>query len=621
MKKNYFKKLASIISVLIILVSALGFKTEAYAADELTGLTSMEIVSMMGKGYNIGNTLDATGGSNNDIAAHETSWGNPQINKDLIDGIKAAGFKSVRIPITWNVHIDDANNYTINEAFLARVKEVVDWCYEDELFVIINVHHEDTWINVSNIDTNYKEIGKKLGRVWEQIADYFAEYDQHLIFEGMNEPRAKGTGYEWNGNQACYDAINYLDQVFVDAVRSNTKGHNQERGLMVCGYAASMSTSVLNSIVLPTINGETASNLIVSVHCYAPYDFCLTDNQTSFDPKNGSDTGGITKLMSDAKSLFIDNGVPVIIGECGATNSGNNDEARIEWFDYFGRITERYGIPAFLWDNGAGGTSGGECHKYFNRKTGENITVNLLTAFIEGKDAIPVEIKDTVIDFEPYKDGDNLKAINPYEIGFTDMKLALQSKVNHSETSGMGFSLKVDTNAKEKEALYDISKYAGNELRVVAYVSSKDADTVALSAVNADGTYTELFKTATNEDWTIVAGDIAVEKGMFISFKGTEDTTFYVDDICLCFKDENGNYAIDFVVEEGSAPADSDSSIGEDSKDTSAETVDTTTESSADNAGENVQSEKKGNILIPVLIAAFAVIVIGVVVFLKKNKQ
>lgn len=612
-RHNIFKKLVALAMGITMMTTLFQGKIKANAAGELTGLSSMEVVSMMGKGFNIGNTLDAEGGKFHDIVGHETSWGNPQINKDLIDGLAAAGFKTVRIPTTWFRHIHATDGtYDIDVDFLERVKEVVDWCYDNDMFVILNVHHE-SWVNVKDLDTSYVKVGEELSRVWSQIADYFADYDQHLIFEGMNEPRAKGTDYEWNGTQACYDAVNYLDQVFVDAVRSNGKGHNGERALMVPGYAASSSTNVLNSIVLPKTNGVQDPNLIVSTHCYSPYEFCLTDSKKDFNPMSNGDTAAITQLMRDLNSLFISNGVPVVIGECGCTNSSDNIDAREAWFDYFGKITAENGIPAVVWDNGAGGKSGGECHKYFNRKTGEVLEPRLVTAFIYGKQVIA---EDTIIDFEPKKSGDETVIKTPYDLGFTSAKLSSQAKINHTEGAALGFALKVDSYV-DREALYDLSVFKGKEIRFVAYLSSKEPNTVSVSYVSGGNTYSEISNISTTEDWALVGGDFVVGDNDYISFKGSADSAFYVDDMGIYLKDENGNCAFEFDGSEGN------SIVPADTTDTSDETPSVEDTVTKPDAIETVPDNKKsGNVLGVVgIISAVVVVIAAVLTFFFKKKR
>lgn len=360
-----------IICVLLALLCLSGIAL-AEEKQPLTGLTAAEIVARMGIGWNIGNTFDATGYNAPDIYSHETSWGNPVVDLALIQRVEDAGFTCIRIPISWFQHVSDDGTYTIDPAFMARVREVVDYCYACDLFVIINMHHED-WLNVPELGTDYERIGVQLVAMWKQIAHEFADYDQHLIFESMNEPRMAGTGYEWNGNKAGYEAVNYLNQLFVETIRVNPEGNNGERALMIPGYAASSSYAVMAAIRMPVIDGVQADNVVISVHCYSPYDFCLSDKQTVFNPSNKSHTSSIDSVFSNVEKLFLEKGIPVVMGETGATNTNGNHAEREKWAFYMGAKSTAYGVPILIWDNGNNQTSGGECHVWVRRAINEKL--------------------------------------------------------------------------------------------------------------------------------------------------------------------------------------------------------------------------------------------------------
>ena len=361
-----------IICMLLTFCSLAGLVACSEEAAPLTGQTAQQIVDSIGIGWNIGNTFDATGFNAPDISSHETSWGNPVVDQALLQRVKDAGFNAVRIPISWYRHVADDGAYTIDPAFMARIREVIDYAYACDLYVIINMHHE-AWLNVPELSTDYEQIGVQLSAMWRQIAEAFADYDQHLIFESMNEPRMAGTGLEWNGNKAGFEAVNYLNQVFVDAVRTDAQGHNGERALMIPGYAASSSYQAMAAITIPTVNGAPAQNVIISVHCYSPYDFCLSDKQTTFNPANRSHTGSIDSVFSNIEKLFLEKGVPVIMGETGATNTNNNTAEREKWAFYMGAKSTAYGVPIFIWDNGNNQTSGGECHVWVRRAINEKL--------------------------------------------------------------------------------------------------------------------------------------------------------------------------------------------------------------------------------------------------------
>lgn len=383
-KKLFFAGAFTVILVLAVVIASLGSgASRTHAAETLTGATAQEIVAQMGVGFNFGNTLDATGGSGMNVKSQEISWGNPQITQAQMDDVAAAGFKTVRIPITWQRFIYKSDGgYMIDGSILERVAEVVDYAYNSGLFVIINMHHE-SWIDDKDLDINYEAIGEKLGDSWAVIADYFADYDQRLIFEGMNEPRMVGKSTEWTGTKDAYTAINYLNRCFTDAVRSNHKGHNDERCLMIPGYAAANSAAVLTALEIPEFDGEPVNNIIVSVHGYTPYNFCLSDSWKDFEPTSNTYTKEIDSVFARINKNLIKKGIPVVLGETGATNK-NNDEARENWARYFAAKAASYGVPIVLWDNGHIGSSGGECHAFLNRSSGGWHYPTVIQALMDG---------------------------------------------------------------------------------------------------------------------------------------------------------------------------------------------------------------------------------------------
>ncbi|MDE5951524.1 MAG: glycoside hydrolase family 5 protein [Acetatifactor sp.] len=328
----------------------------------------MDMVSEMKIGWNLGNTLDAT--SSKVGVNAETAWGNPRTTQEMIDMVIDQGFNVIRIPVSWGGQMGGAPNYNILPAWMDRVQEVVDYAYDRGVYVIVNIHHED-WHFPS--EENKDAAAEQLNALWTAIATRFRDYDEHLIFEGMNEPRKIGTSVEWNGgDQEGRDVVNYLDQVFVDAVRA-TGGNNTIRNLMVPGYAASSSDTALKGIVLPQDD-----HLIVSVHAYTPYDFALnTAGRSTWD----NDTRDIDHLMKLLDELFLSKGVPVIIGEFGAMNKNNEDE-RVQWANYYVSKAREYGVPCVWWDNNAF-DGDGENFGLFNRRELTFPYPDLLKALIE----------------------------------------------------------------------------------------------------------------------------------------------------------------------------------------------------------------------------------------------
>lgn len=312
-------------------------KTNKNSAE---GMSAAEIVKDMKIGWNLGNTLDCYNVTW-EVSDFETAWGNPRTTKAMIDTVKKEGFNAVRIPVSWNEHM---NGNKIDGDWLNRVNEVVDYVIDNDMYAIINVHHDDyTWLNPSKADEG--AVKAKLVSIWEQLSDRFKDYDQHLLFEGMNEPRIIGGQDEWTGGTAEErEVINHLFQAFVDTVRKSG-GNNSSRALIITSHAASIEADAVNDIVVPDDD-----RIIVSIHYYSPWDFAGGENGKS-DWGSDSEKKELDKGFDFLKSKFIDKGVPVIIGEFGATNK-NNDSVRASYMEYYVKSAKSRGITCFIWDNG-----------------------------------------------------------------------------------------------------------------------------------------------------------------------------------------------------------------------------------------------------------------------------
>ncbi len=302
--------------------------------------SAADIVKKINVGWNLGNALDSHKTGTDDS---ETGWGNPRTTKEMIDTVKNAGFNTIRIPVTWYEHMESG---IITKSWLDRVQEVVDYAISDGLYVIINIHHDDMeWLNPTY---DQKDNDSALfTSIWKQISERFNSYDEHLIFEGLNEPRVVGTAEEWNGGTAEErDVINSYLKSFVDTVRS-TGGNNTQRILIVTTHAASVTPSAVNGLIIPDDN-----RLIVSVHNYAPWYFAGADDTCNDrDWGTDSDKSELDSCFDMLKNKFTDKGIPVIIGEFGADNK-NNDSDRSAWFEYYISSAKKRGIKCIVWDNG-----------------------------------------------------------------------------------------------------------------------------------------------------------------------------------------------------------------------------------------------------------------------------
>lgn len=329
-------------------------------ADAAGTLKPFEITEEMQIGWNLGNTFDATSASAKPGLNSETAWGNPRTTKEMIHAVKAKGFNTIRIPITWYQHLDENN--TIEPEWLARIKEVIDWCYEEDMYVILNVHHEN-WVNRADLGTAYDEMKVKLMAIWSQVGEYFKNYDQHLVFECMNEPRAAGTDHEWWGpTQAEVDTINKLNADFVELIRGIESPYSDTRLLMIPDYCASSDSSIYSKLTVPE-----DEYVAVSIHAYSPYGFTM-DNKASHDTYTSAYSTELHQILKGIRDTFIDKDIPVVLGEFSSSNFGNT-EARVEWANDYISTMKAYGIPCVLWDNNVIDNPGdpGEAHGYLNR--------------------------------------------------------------------------------------------------------------------------------------------------------------------------------------------------------------------------------------------------------------
>ncbi|MBD5104446.1 MAG: glycoside hydrolase family 5 protein [Ruminococcaceae bacterium] len=323
------KKILSVIAVIGMLMSMSSCNKEK-TIDKDQVLTALEAAKNMGIGLNLGNTMEAYSANdcdkiyyewmpvvgNNTPKDYETCWGAVETTQEIIDGMKAEGFNTVRIPVYWGNMMENDGTYTINPDYIARVKEIVDYCQNDDLYTVINIHHFDEFIIRRNSTESCKEIFTIL---WTQIAEYFKDYNYTLIFEGYNEYLG-GNQFDENGNLAelskrdGYEMTNVLNQAFVDAVRA-TGGNNAERVLIVSGYWTNIDNTTSPQFIMPS--DSAADKLMVSVH--------YVDNMMYWINKIGGQEwlDYADSQIALLNKAFTEKNIPVFLGE---TSSGYPSE-------------------------------------------------------------------------------------------------------------------------------------------------------------------------------------------------------------------------------------------------------------------------------------------------------
>ncbi|MEV0609527.1 cellulase family glycosylhydrolase [Polymorphospora rubra] len=305
-------------------------------------------VAAMEPGWNLGNSFDATGDG-------ETSWGNPRVTAQLLDNIKAQGFKSVRIPVTWGQHHGAAPNYTINPTYLNRVKEVVDWALADDFYVMINIHH-DSWQWIANMPANRTTVLARYNAIWTQVANTFRNSSPKLVFESVNEPQFTGS----SGDAQNAALLHELNTSFHSIVRQSG-GNNATRLLVLPTLHTSSDQARIDELVA-TFDVLDDPNLIATYHFYGYWPFSVNvAGGTRFDATVQQD---LTDAFDRIHTAFTARGIPVILGEYGLLgfdrHTGTIQQGeKLKFFEFLGHYARARQITTMWWDNG----------QHFNRNT------------------------------------------------------------------------------------------------------------------------------------------------------------------------------------------------------------------------------------------------------------
>ncbi|MGF1637993.1 MAG: cellulase family glycosylhydrolase [Cyclobacteriaceae bacterium] len=382
-----------------IAISQVGNRYPSYNIDPIaadaSGMssTATELAAKIKVGWNIGNTLEAIGG--------ETAWGNPLVTDNLIKAVKQSGFNAIRIPASWNQHMENAQTAKIKESWLARVKQVVQYCVDNEMIAILNIHWDGGWLENNVTTEKQDEVNDKQKAFWEQIATYLRDFDEHLIFASANEPHVE--------NAAQMAVLNSYHQTFVDAVRS-TGGRNSHRVLVVQGPSTDVEKTNNLMNTLPT--DEIANKMMAEVHYYTPYQFCLMnedaewgkmayfwgeDFRSTEHPDRNATWGEeeeLLLLMDLMKTQFVDQGIPVILGEYGAIRRSTLDgapltgdelllhlDSRAYFLKYLTKHARARGLIPFYWD---AGFRGDNTFTLFDRRNNTEYDQQALDAVMEG---------------------------------------------------------------------------------------------------------------------------------------------------------------------------------------------------------------------------------------------
>lgn len=323
-------------------------------------LTSLELVKLMGNGINLGNTMEAYGhmdlGINADISSYETFWGQPVTTQEIIDSMKAAGFDTLRIPVAWTNAMDFENgNYTIGEAYLNRVEEIINYAINADMYVVVNDHWDGGWWGMFGSATQEtRDAAMELYiSMWTQIAERYKDYSDHLIFESANEELGNrlndanlATDSGTLSEDECYEMNTKINQTFVDTVRS-TGGNNAQRFLLIASYNTDIVKTCDDRFVMPT---DTPKNkLLVSVHYYTPWGYAGTSSISSWGSlKNYNEQNDLMAMLTK----FTEQGYGVIIGEymVALNDDGTVKNNTTDFFNNLLNNCDMYGYAPLLWD-------------------------------------------------------------------------------------------------------------------------------------------------------------------------------------------------------------------------------------------------------------------------------
>lgn len=344
-RRTFFTCLLALVLAVVTAFSSVAFAMPEKADKNMNG---MEFVKQFKAGVNLGNSLtayntDDTLGSGD--LSNETCWGCPRVTKEQMQTFADCGMDIIRIGVTWGPHMNK-DDYKIDPAWMARVKEVVDYALDAGMYVILNTMSEEVFWHVPS-PQKYEETKKIQDIVWRQIGEAFADYDEHLLFEAINEPRVYGSYMEWKGGLLSDRmTLNRLNFDFVDTVRS-LGGNNAERYLLIPTYAASGSFRPISTMDVPNDD-----RVIVSIHDYYEYEFCQnTENTEKTEWGTVFEKLKIQLYMYLINHFFVSKGIPVMFTEFGCVDK-NNDDERAEWIEYTMKTAAGYGMPMLWWDNG-----------------------------------------------------------------------------------------------------------------------------------------------------------------------------------------------------------------------------------------------------------------------------
>jgi endoglucanase len=417
MKRTIFMRgkafaMAAVLALGVMGIGGCGSQKSKSSSDDGSirkELTAVEVTELMGNGINLGNTMEAYGhgtlGTEAEVSAYETYWGQPVTTQESISGMKAAGFDTIRIPVAWtNMMNFEDGDYTIGKAYLDRVEEIVNYARNEDMYVIINDHWDGGWWGMfGSASEETREAAMEMyTSMWKQIAERFQDYSDYVIFESANEE----LGYRLNdtdiatdsgtlSDEECYEVTNEINQAFVDTVRA-TGGNNEQRFLLIAGFGTDIVNTVNNSFVMP--EDSAISKLLVSVHYYDPSGYCINSSIASWGTKDDYDD---QNRMLAKMQKFTTQGYGVVIGEYGVLMEDGNRKEGME--TYVANLLDNcdlYGYCPVLWD----------CNNLYSRTDGKIIYEDMAALYQEHSYAAQADLTQEQIQTQAQADMDEAYA-------------------------------------------------------------------------------------------------------------------------------------------------------------------------------------------------------------------
>ncbi len=468
--RNLFKRIACFIVSAAAAVTAMAVPASAaYERKSIPDNDATRFVDSMGAGWNLGNAFDAVDCPwVTDKMDLETGWCKAKTTKELIKTVKASGFKTIRVPVSWREHVDASFN--IDKKWLDRVQEVIDWCLEEKLYVILNIHHDGEKGYYYPSSAEYKTSEKYIKAIWKQLSERFKDYGEELIFETINEPCLSGTDFQWYYNlnnvpsevKDSLDCINKLNQAALDTIRA-AGGKNKSRYVMIPGYDTDGTKKGLCSQYFKMPTDSVKNRLIATAHIYTL--------------KRGEFKYACNLLYEN----FVSKGIPVVIGEYGLDTNGykyGDGKASAELLGDMVEYARASGISAVIWDNNAK-----DSFQFIDRSTAKVTYQNIIDAVVKGgKPALSSSSSSGSSD-KTTTSGNSTKPV-------------LKAKVSQNQVT-------LSWNKVEGATKYTVYKYTGGKYKAVK--KSMTGTKLTIKNLKSGTTYKYIVRAYVNGKWTTLS--------------------------------------------------------------------------------------------------------------------